>query len=125
MRPRLLTPDAVPARSDPAEVRTRVVNGAIARLTPSDSRMGGKMSAQYVAFEPTRSVMAHPKPTRAPSANNGKRRPNRRQSMSASGETTVIRTCRGMKAKPANSVGRCAPRIITKGIKVSMTVNAP
>src|SRR5215468_1458089 len=39
----LLTPDAVPARSDSTEVRTRVVNGAIARLMPSDSnRMGGR-----------------------------------------------------------------------------------
>ena len=39
----LLTPDAVPARSDSTEVRTRVVNGAIARLMPSDSnRMGGE-----------------------------------------------------------------------------------
>src|SRR5262249_51691065 len=38
----LLTPDAVPARSDSTEVRTRVVNGAIARLMPSASnRMGG------------------------------------------------------------------------------------
>src|SRR5205814_3349567 len=43
----LLTPDAVPARSDSTEVRTRVVNGAIARLMPSDTnRMGGKISAQ-------------------------------------------------------------------------------
>src|SRR6266550_8859707 len=43
----LLTPDAIPARSDSTEVRTRVVNGAIARLMPSDSnRMEGKMSAQ-------------------------------------------------------------------------------
>jgi hypothetical protein len=39
--------------------------------------------------------MAHPKATMAPPANNGKRRPNRRQSMPASGETTVISTCRG------------------------------
>ena len=39
--------------------------------------------------------MAHPKATTAPPANNGKRRPNRRQSMPASGETTVISTCRG------------------------------
>ena len=69
--------------------------------------------------------MAHPKATTAPPANNGKRRPNWRQSMPASGETTVISTCRGMKARPATSVGRCAPRIITNGIKVSMTVNGP
>ena len=69
--------------------------------------------------------MAHPKATTAPPANNGKRRPNRRQSMPASGETTVISTCKGMKARPATSVGRCAPRMITNGIKVSMTVNAP
>jgi hypothetical protein len=42
----LLIPDAVPARSDSTEVRTRVVNGAIARLMPTDSkRTGGKMSA--------------------------------------------------------------------------------
>jgi hypothetical protein len=34
--------------------------------------------------------MAHPKATTAPPANDGKRRPNRRQSMPASGETTVI-----------------------------------
>ena len=43
----LLTPDAVPARSDSTEVRTSVVNGAIARLMPSaNNRMLGKMSAQ-------------------------------------------------------------------------------
>src|SRR6516165_7938746 len=43
----LLTPDAVPARSNSTEVRTRVVNGAIARLMPSDSnRMGESNSAK-------------------------------------------------------------------------------
>ncbi len=66
--------------------------------------------------------MAHPKATTVPPANNGKRRPNRRQSLPASGETIVISTCRGMKARPATSVGRCAPRIITNGIKVSTAV---
>ncbi|TAI65830.1 hypothetical protein CWO89_11260 [Bradyrhizobium sp. Leo170] len=69
--------------------------------------------------------MVHPEATTAPPANNGKRRPNRRQSIPASRETTVISTCRGMKARPATSVGRCAPRIITNGIKVSTTVNGP
>jgi hypothetical protein len=42
-----LTLDAVPARLESTEVRTRVVNGAIARLMPSASnRIRGKMSAQ-------------------------------------------------------------------------------
>src|SRR5258708_27517678 len=48
--------------------------------------------------------MAHPKATTAPPANNGKRRRNRRQSMPASGETTAISTCRGMKARVGNLV---------------------
>ena len=66
-----------------------------------------------------------PKATTALPANNGRRLPDTRQSIPASGETTVISTCRGRKARPATSVGRCAPRIITNGIKVSMTVNGP
>ena len=39
--------------------------------------------------------------------------------MPASGETTVISTCREMKAGPGTSVGSCAPRIITSWISVS------
>src|ERR1700748_1842167 len=122
----LLKPEAVDACWESTDVRTSVVMGASARLIPmAIRRTAGNISVQYCASTPILVAHKQPRPATTAPATSGSLRPKRVQRMLAIGDTTVIKICSGMNARPARSELRFAPLIITNGINVRFAANAP